>query len=179
MSDQYATSEEDNTQTSPAKVVLFSMSDPYAKHQQAVSQQQTKEGTQQATGEQLPATLTQTDLEGYWAAMFEPDQLATFSNPDKITSFLKDTTPQVGEDGKCVIITLTSSFAEYEVRKTLAEVMTHLRRSSGINDLSPQIVVKATEKAAMPYQSGEKYEAMLQINPALAELRKILPDIDI
>lgn len=111
--------------------------------------------------------------------MFEPDKLATFRNPDKIKALLKDITPQASEDGKSVIITLSSSFAESELKNVLAEVMTHLRRSSGIHDLSPKIVIKVEQKAAILYQSDEKYEAMLQINPMLAELRKILPDIDI
>ena len=123
--------------------------------------------------------MTQADLEIIWKSMFDSSKLATFRDPDRINTHLKDITPQAGDDGKSVIITLTSSYAEFEVKKILAEVMTHLRHSSGIHDLTPKIVVKAEEKAAMPYQSGEKYEAMLQINPMLAELRKILPDIDI
>ena len=121
----------------------------------------------------------QAELEQHWQAMFEPATLAGFKDPDKIVSFLKDVVPQADADGKTVAITLGSSFAEYEVKKVLAEVMTYLRRRSGVADLTPRIEVHAEERAAKPYQSGEKYEAMLQLNPMLAELRKVLPDIDI
>ena len=168
-------------QTAVAKAVLFNMADPYAKRPLNVSAPQSPATSHPMTGgtPQQPATLTQAGLETYWNSMFEPACIATFSDHDKIKTFLKDITPQAGEDGKTVIITLTSSFAEYEVKKLLAEVMTYIRRKSGIHNLSPKIVVKAEEKASMPYQSGEKYEAMLQVNPMLAELRKVLPIIDI
>ncbi len=181
MADPYANQQPAATPEQPTatKAALFTMADPYANLQPTTSEQQTAVSRQTThEGGQLE-NLTQDNLDSNWNALFEPNSLSTFSDPDKIKTFLKDVKPQAGEDGKSVIITLTSSFAEYEVKKILAEVMTRLRRNCGIHNLSPKIVVKAEEKAAMPYQSGEKYDAMLQLNPMLAELRKTLPDIDI
>lgn len=118
-------------------------------------------------------------LQDYWEILWAPENLSTFSDPEKITTFLKSVKPELGDDEKTVVITLTSSFAEHEVKKVLPEIMSHLRHFSGCQELTPKIVIKAEERAAKPYQSGEKYDAMLKVNPLLAELRKILPDIDI
>ena len=152
------------------------MADPYAT---SLTTEKKPQIVQSPETKQPPAKLLQAQLDEYWGTLFTPSVMANFNEPEKINTFLKDTHPQIDTDGKTIIITLTSSFAEYEVKKMLTGIMTHLRRMSGIRDLAPKIAVKVEEKAAMPYQSGEKYEAMLQINPALAELRKILPDIDI
>lgn len=123
--------------------------------------------------------MSQSLLQDFWEVLFVPETLSSFSEPDKITTFLKGIKPELDRDGKTVIITLTSSFAEHEVKKVLPEIMSRLRRISGDQELTPKIEVKVEEKASKPYQSGEKYESMLKINPELAALRKILPDIDI
>ena len=161
-----------------AKPGLLSMATPYA---DAAVNNATPNAPAAAVVETASESqhLTQTTLEDYWEVMFAPETLATFSEPEKVTNFLKGVKPELGDDGKSVVITLTSSFAEHEVKKVLPEIMSRIRSVSGEQELTPKIVVKAEERAAKPYKSGEKYEAMLKINPALAELRKVLQDIDI
>ena len=122
--------------------------------------------------------LTQEQLQKCWLSLFDEASLATFSDSKRVTTFLKDVTPRLSDDNS-IEIKLTSSFAEHEVKIILSEVMNHLRKITGTNELTPRIVVEVEQKAAKPYQSVEKYENMLKINPELAELRKILPDIDI
>ena len=163
------------------KTGLLSMVDPYSE----VSGGSVPTGGHKTVETEVKAEakevkeLTTSMLQGYWEVLFARETLSQFSDPEKVTNFLKGIKPELGDDGKTVTITLTSSFAEHEVKKVLPEIMSQLRRTSGVQDLTPKIVVKVEEKAARPYQSGEKYESMLKINPELAALRKILPDIDI
>ena len=154
---------------------LLSMASPYAIEGDE-RQSQTKT-TSDKTAEKNQ--ITQATLEDHWEKLWTPENLATFSEPEKKASFLKGVKPELDADGKTVVITLTSSFAEHEVKKEMPEIMSRLRHYCGCQELTPKIVIKAEERAAKPYQSGEKYEAMMKINPELASLRKILPDIDI
>lgn len=158
---------------------MLSMVDPYSSVKEGNVAAANPKEVRPETKAPEPQKLSQSVLLDFWEVLFAPETLSSFSDPDKVTNFLKNVKPELEDDGKTVTITLASSFAEHEVKKVLPEIMNHLRRISGVHALTPKIEVKVEEKAAKPYQSGEKYETLLKINPELASLRKILPDIDI
>ena len=181
--------------TTNIKPGLFVMADPYGQKTTGTTterQPRTNETTEAKSGpqtnqtepeeQQRPTDVTVTAserIQKVWNDMFEESTIAKFKDPKRICTYLKGTTPEFDAEEKTVTITLTSSFAEHEIKSVLAEVMTYLRKNTNIPNLAPKIMIKAEEVSAKPYQAGEKYEAMLKINPKLAELRKVLPDIDI
>lgn len=181
MGDPYKSAAKEPTPSgneAPAVAELIDLGDPYKtqnkRQQPAVGNQQPTASHQQPVAE----PLTQERLQRCWLSLFDESTINTFSDAKRVNTFLKDVTPLLSDDHS-VEIKLTSSFAEHEVKAILPEVMNHLRKATGATELTPRIVVEVEQKAAKPYQSGEKFEAMLKVNPALADLRKIFPDIDI
>lgn len=169
------TAEQVQTEDSPQTdgvVGLINMADPYAS-------EQTKTAIVAAPiAKTETKTITQESLEQMWNELTKGEAINQLSSKEVIKTHMIDSTPLL--DGQSVVWTLTSSFAEYEVRKkALAEVMTYLRKVSGVDWLSPKIVVKVEQKASLPYQATEKYEAMLSKNPELATLRQVFVDIDL
>lgn len=76
------------------------------------------------------------------------------------------------------VIIVNSSYAESEIRPNLIRMLTYLRSKSGRPKLNCKVEVVYEEKEKVVYTPRDKYEAMLQRNPALETFRVLFPEVD-
>ena len=113
--------------------------------------------------------LVQEDLERYWAETAEKLGLK---------ELLADATVHLGEHtGTIEIDAQTVSFHD-EFKPHRINVMEELRRLSGMPMLDCKVTPLFVAKDEVIYTPLDKYRAMLEVNPKLAELRKLFPTID-
>lgn len=113
--------------------------------------------------------LTQEDLERYWKEA--GDELG-------LSNLLSEATVSLGEHtGRIEIDALSVSFSD-EFKPHRTDVMQLLRKKASMPMLDCRVTPKFVESKALLYSPTEKYNAMLQRNPQLQELRKLFPQID-
>ncbi len=116
------------------------------------------------------APLTQDILEQYWNECAEELNLQ---------QLLSDASVSLGEHpGLIDIKAKTVSFHD-EFKPHRIDVMEALRRRCGMPMLDCKVTPMYIKKEDVPYSPNEKYNAMLQTNPKLFELRKLFPQIDL
>lgn len=113
--------------------------------------------------------LTQEELEQYW------NQAAEELDLQKLMS---EATVHLGEQpGRIEIEAQTVSFND-DFKAHRIDVMQALRSKSGMPMLDCKVTPKFVEKENILYSATDKYNAMIKLNPKLAELRRLFPQID-
>lgn len=113
--------------------------------------------------------LTQEDLERYWKEVGEELGLA---------EMMKNATVSVSEHvGRIDVEAKTTYFAD-EFKPHRIEVLEALRKKSGMRLLDCKVIPMFVEHESKAYSPDEKYNVMLKVNPALAAMRRIFPEID-
>ena len=113
--------------------------------------------------------LTQEDLERYW------DTIAAELN---LTELLGAAKPIVGDHTGIVEIEAQTVWFADEFRNHRTEVMEHLRKLTGQPMLECKVKPKFVEGDEVVYSPDDKYAKMIERNPALASLRKLMPELD-
>ncbi len=113
--------------------------------------------------------LTQEDLERYW------DTIAAELN---LTELLGAAKPIVGNHTGIVEIEAQTVWFADEFRNHRTEVMEHLRKLTGQPMLECKVKPKFVEGDEVVYSPDDKYAKMIERNPALASLRKLMPELD-
>ena len=129
---------------------------------------QTKaEPVQHITVEVKP--LTEEDLSAYWKEAGESLGLQ---------ELLAEGVPHLGEQqGRFEVDAQSVSFAE-EFKPHKIDVMEFLRGKTGMKMLDCKVNPLFVSKDEVVYSPEDKYKAMAEQNPQLAELRKLFPIID-
>ena len=113
--------------------------------------------------------MTQENLEQYWNET---------ANELSLQELMSGATIQLGEHAGMIEITAQTVSFHDDFKPHRVAVMEHLRKKSGMPMLDCKVTPKFIQENSLPYQADEKYNAMLRINPHMAELRKVLPQID-
>lgn len=114
--------------------------------------------------------LTQEDLERYWK------ETASELN---LTDLMAAATVQMGENQRTIDVEATETWFAADFRPHRIEVMESLRKKSGMPMLDCNVIPLFVSKGTIIYSAEDKYKAMLDVNPKLASLRKLFPEIDI
>lgn len=113
--------------------------------------------------------LTEEDLSAYWTEAGEKLGLQ---------ELLAEGVPHLGEKAGCFEVDAqTVSFHE-EFKPHKIDVMEFLRGKTGMKMLDCKVNPLFVSKEEVVYSPDDKYAAMLERNPQLAELRKLFPMID-
>ena len=118
-----------------------------------------------------PVTLEQ--LNTYWAEMLQ----AMRQQEPKFAEQLKDKELRIEDDDTFVIL-VNNNYLDTEIRRHLVSMLTYLRQRSGRPQLNARVEVVYEEKEALVYSPRDKYDAMLQSNPALASFRVLFSEVD-
>ena len=126
-----------------------------------------------------PATVQHIEVEV--KPLSEEDLTAYWQEAGKelgLEELLAAAVPHLGEKQGCIEIDAqTVSFHE-EFKPKKIEVMEFLRKKTGMRMLDCKVNQLFVSKDEVIYSPEDKYQAMLEQNPQLAELRKLFPIID-
>ena len=114
--------------------------------------------------------MTQGDLERYW------NETATEL---ELTDLMAAAKVRIGENQRTIDIEATETWFAGDFRPHRIAVMECLRRKSGMPMLECNVIPLFVSKGTIIYSAEDKYKAMLEVNPKLATLRKLFPEIDI
>lgn len=114
--------------------------------------------------------LEQADIERYWKEASEELNLADLMSAATVT---------LGENHRTIDINATETWFAADFRPHRIEVMQRLREKSGMPMLECNVIPLFVSKDTIIYTAEEKYRAMLDRNPHLAEMRKLFPEIDL
>lgn len=113
--------------------------------------------------------LTEEELTAYWKEAAEKLDLQ---------ELLAGGLPRLGEKQGCIEIDAqTVSFHE-EFKPHKIDVMEFLRGKTGMQLLECKVNQLFVSKDEVIYSPDDKYQAMVETNPGLAELRKLFPMLD-
>ena len=114
--------------------------------------------------------LTQEDLERYWNETAKELDLTELMAAAKV---------RLGENQRTIDVEATETWFATDFRPHRIEVMEKMRAKSGMPMLDCNVIPLFVSKGTIIYSAEEKYKAMLEVNPQLAALRKLFPEIDI
>ena len=114
--------------------------------------------------------LTQEDLERYWNETAKELDLTELMAAAKV---------RLGENQRTIDVEATETWFAPDFRPHRIEVMEKMRAKSGMPMLDCNVIPLFVSKGTIIYSAEEKYKAMLEVNPQLAALRKLFPEIDI
>lgn len=114
--------------------------------------------------------LTQEDLERYW------NETATELN---LSDLMAAAVVRMGENQRTIDVEATETWFAADFRPHRIEVMECIRKKSGMPMLECNVIPLFVSKGTIIYSAEDKYKAMLEVNPKLASLRKLFPEIDI
>ena len=114
--------------------------------------------------------LTQEDLERYWKET---------AGELNLTDLMAAATVRMGENQRTIDVEATETWFAADFRPHRIEVMESLRKKSGMPMLDCNVIPLFVSKGTIIYSAEDKYKAMLDVNPKLASLRKLFPEIDI
>lgn len=114
--------------------------------------------------------LTQEDLERYWHEAAEELNL---------TELMAAAEVHLGENNRTIDVQATETWFATDFRPHRIEVMELLRKKSGMPMLECNVIPLFITKETVIYTAEDKYKAMLESNPQLANLRRLFPEIDI
>lgn len=124
-----------------------------------------------AQKEALP--LTQERLQEAWDSLLEQWE----STKPAMYTVLRGHAVRLEEKNQFVIEAANSNF-ERDLRPVQTPMLEVLRSYLSCPELQCRVVVHVEQRDIKVYQPNEKYEAMLQTNPALAKMRMVFGDID-
>lgn len=113
--------------------------------------------------------LTEEDLKAYWQEAAESLGLQ---------ELLADGVPHLGEKPGCFEVDAQSVTFHDEFKPHKIDVMEFLRGKTGMKLLDCKVNPRFVSKEEVVYSPDDKYAAMLERNPHMAELRKLFPMID-
>ena len=113
--------------------------------------------------------LTQDDLGRYW------DETAAELG---LADLMKEGLPHLADHPGQIEIDAQTTWFNEEFKPHRIDVMEALRRKSGMPMLDCKVNPLFVAKDEVIYSPTDKYNAMLQQNPKLLELRKLFPMID-
>ena len=113
--------------------------------------------------------LTQEDLERYWAEAGEELNLA---------NLLEKATVRLGDQPGRIEIDAQTTYFHDDFKPHKIDVIELLRKKASMPMLDAKVNPKFVEAEEVIYSPIDKYNAMLQLNPKLSELRKMFPNID-
>lgn len=119
-----------------------------------------------------PIELTQEVLEKLWADCAESQR-----GDEKCHAAMRGRKLLLKDQNNFDII-LSNLYQEEELAPYKTRILTALREASGHEFLQWRAIVAKQQTERVAYQPREKYEAMLKANPAMADMRKLFPDID-
>lgn len=82
------------------------------------------------------------------------------------------------EEEDMFVVEVESNYAESEIKPYLLRILTYLRSKTGRPMLNCRLEIVTPEQDAVAYLPRDKYEIMLESNPALAKLHVYFPEID-
>lgn len=113
--------------------------------------------------------LTQEDLVCYW------DEVAVELGLEEL---MKSAEPHMGEHPGVIEIEAKTTWFADEFKAHRTEVMVALRKRSGLPMLDCKVTPMFVESDEVVYSPADKYNKMVERNPQLAMLRKMMPNID-
>ena len=131
----------------------------------------TTPAVEQAPVEVPPLSLEQ--LKTYWGEMLE----AMKQDAPKLAEQLQDRELRMAGEEMFVIV-VSNSYLDSEIRRYLVRMLTYLRTKSGRPLLNGRVEVEYEEKEAIVYSPRDKYDVMLQDNPALDSFRVLFSEVD-
>lgn len=122
---------------------------------------------------EMSSPLTQERLQEAWDSLMEQWES---TKPD-LYSVLRGHAVRLEESDLFAIEAANSNF-ERDLRPVQTPMLESLRAHLSRPALRCRVEVRAEQRESKVYQPSEKYEAMLQTNPALAKLRTIFGELD-
>ena len=113
--------------------------------------------------------LTEEDLAAYWKEAGEKLGLQ---------ELLAEGIPHLGEKSGCFEVDAQSVSSHEEFKPHKIDVMEFLRGKTGMKLLDCKVNQLFVSKDEVVYSPDDKYKAMVEKNPQLAELRKLFPNIN-
>lgn len=113
--------------------------------------------------------LTEEDLAAYWKEAGEKLGLQ---------ELLAEGIPHLGEKAGCFEVDAQTVTFHEEFKPHKIDVMEFLRGKTGMKLLNCKVNQRFVSKEEVLYSPDDKYAAMVESNPHLAELRKMFPMID-
>lgn len=113
--------------------------------------------------------LTQEALERYWTEV--ADEL-------DLQELLRDGQVRLGEKPGLIEVDAQTTWFHDDFRQHKLDVLTALRNKCGMPMLECKVNPLFVKKNDVLYSPDQKYNAMLERNPAIAGLRKLFPNID-
>ena len=113
--------------------------------------------------------LTEEDLTAYWQEAGETLGLQ---------ELLSEGIPHLGEKQGCFEVDAQTVTFHEDFKPHKIDVMEFLRGKTGMKMLDCKVNQRFVSKEEVVYSPDDKYKAMLEKNPQLAELRKLFPMID-
>ena len=113
--------------------------------------------------------LTQETLERWWGEA---------AKELKLEEVMVNGTPKMGETNGMFEVDATTVYFAEEFKPHKIDVMEFLREKTGMRMLDCRVNPLFVSKEEVVYSPDDKYKAMLERNPQLAELRKLFPMID-
>lgn len=113
--------------------------------------------------------LTDEDLTAYWKEAAETLGLQ---------ELLAEGVPHLGEKSGVIEIDAQSVTFHEDFKPHKIDVMEFLRGKTGMKMLDCKVNQLFVSKEEVTYSPDDKYKAMVEKNPHLAELRKLFPNID-
>ena len=126
-----------------------------------------------STLSETSSPLTQERLQEAWDSLLEQWE----STRPELYSVLRGHTVQL-EGSDLFAIEASNSNFERDLRPLQTPMLESLRAHLSCPALRCRVEVRAEQRESKVYQPGEKYEAMLQTNPALAKLRTVFTELD-
>lgn len=113
--------------------------------------------------------LTEEDLSAYWKEAAEKLGLQ---------ELLAEGLPHLGERTGFFEVDAQSVTFQEEFKQHKIDVMEYIREKTGMKMLDCKVNPLFVNKEEVLYSPDDKYGAMLELNPKLAELRKLFPMLD-
>lgn len=108
----------------------------------------------------------------HWEAMLQQLQ----SDNPKLAEILKGREIRLQEEQFDIVV--PNSFIESEIKPHLTRLLESLRKATGHPLLNGHVLVEYEEREAVVYAPHDKYQVMLNANPALASFLTLFPDLD-
>ena len=95
-----------------------------------------------------------------------------------LVNLLDKATVRLGDQPGRIEIDAQTTYFHDDFKPHKIDVIEFLRKKSSMPMLDAKVNPKFVETEEVIYSPVDKYNAMLQLNPKLSELRKMFPNID-
>jgi DNA polymerase-3 subunit gamma/tau len=118
---------------------------------------------------------SEADFYVYWKKYIE---ILTIQGEKMLTAILNSTEPQVNLETNQIKLIYPNAMMMEEVKKNQSPIINYLRDQLQNFDLSFDLHYNEENEKTFVYTPQEKYSKLMEINPLLAEFRKLF-DLDI